>query len=341
VTGGALALSQVPRDAQALCELTLAHGSRSFALASRLLPQEMRRRAAVLYAFCRTVDDDVDLAPAGEHEARLAALVARVRSVYRGEGQAEPIWDAFAELVRDIELPREYPEELLLGMAMDVHGARYATLDELLLYCHRVAGVVGLMMCHVFGVERDSALRNAAHLGIAMQLTNVCRDVAEDWRLGRLYVPGSLLEGHELGSPNALPLELCPAPSREALSRAVRELLHVADDFYASAEQGFGALPARSALGVRAARHVYREIGSELCRRDCDVLAGRSVVPMRRKAVLVAQSLLESLWELPRRTRRSTYRAPSVLARFPEDILPLATPLPLSGASPCLLSPPL
>ena len=175
------------------CRLVLEQNSKSFALAGRLLQRSSARDAATLYGFCRHVDDAVDLAPAGTEASALLGLQARVRSVYAGEAQSEPLWHAFAELVRRVDLPETFVRELRAGRQMDVAGTRYETLEQLLLYCYRVAGVVGLMMCHVLGVRCDAALTNAAHLGMALQLTNISRDVLEDWQRGRVYVPRELL----------------------------------------------------------------------------------------------------------------------------------------------------
>src|SRR6185295_18712782 len=160
---------------------------------------------------------------------------------------------------------------------MDVRGARYDTLAELMLYCHRVAGVVGLMICHVFGLRHDAALVQAAQLGLGMQLTNICRDVAEDYALGRIYVPRALWEA--AGSPPSdgdLPSD---PETRQALARAIRELLDEADRYYAAAERGIHALPFRAGFAVRAASRLYRAIGQELRARACDPALGRAIVP--------------------------------------------------------------
>jgi phytoene synthase len=283
-----------------------------------------RADAAVLYTFCRRADDAIDQAAAGDGEHALAELERRVDSIYRGHAQADLAYRAFAELVRAVSLPRLYPDELLAGFAMDVRGTRYRSLDDLLLYCHRVAGVVGLMMCHVLGVDGEHALPPAAQLGIALQLTNICRDIAEDWQLGRLYLPEAVLARHgagslrdELGGP-------LPIAARAALCRTVEDLLELADRFYRSADRGLSALPYRSALAVRSARLVYSEIGHQLRRRGCDPLLGRVVVGTPRKLQLVLKGLTQSFRELPARAfRPAKYAAPERSVHFPEHILPL------------------
>src|SRR5690606_15809209 len=144
------------------------------------------------------------------------------------------------------------------------------TLRELSRYCYRVAGVVGLMMCNVMGVKDEAALDNAVHLGMAMQLTNICRDVAEDWERGRLYLPADLLA--DCGAPD-LARELGGAfPERAVapVARVLRVLLTHADRLYRSGDRGLAALPWRSALAVRTARRVYAAIGERVAAQHFD-----------------------------------------------------------------------
>lgn len=269
--------------------------SKSFALASRLLPPVVRDEAAIVYAFCRRADDAIDLAPAEEQPARLAALRAELDSVYRGEPMADAILAEFQTVVAARRIPREYPDELLAGMAMDAAGHFYRTLDDLLRYAFRVAGTVGLMMCHVMGVRRDDALRNATHLGVAMQLTNICRDVAEDWGRGRVYLPRDLLD--RAGAPPLAPGPGAPIPreTAPALARVVADLIALADRYYRSGDEGLSALAPRSALSVRAARLIYSRIGAILARRAFDPLSGRAVVSTARKLWLVARAAVETI----------------------------------------------
>ncbi|HEY0192578.1 MAG TPA: phytoene/squalene synthase family protein [Kofleriaceae bacterium] len=316
-------------DARAVadCHQTIAAGSKSFALANRLLSPLLADRAAVLYTWCRRADDAVDLAPAADADRQVARLRGELARCYGADPMTDPTLAALQAVIRETGLPRAYPEALLDGLAMDAAGAGYATLDELYLYCYRVAGVVGLMMSHVFGVRDDRALRQAVHLGLAMQLTNVCRDVAEDWERGRLYLPDDRLAAHgapglrqRLGQPvSALP--------RQAIAGAVRELLAIADRLYRSGGGGIPALPWRAGLAVRAARAIYARIGAELRRRGCDPLAGRAVVPTWRKLVLAATAFLHQLVRAPGallstlRGRRA--RPPRVIVRFPDDVAPI------------------
>ena len=304
-------------DAVLACRDVLARKSKSFALAARLLPPGVAADAAVVYAFCRRADDAIDLSPFGAREAALLKLRAEIASIYAGEPQADAQLSAFQEAALRRGIPRAYLDELLDGMAMDVRGTSYATLRELILYCHRVAGTVGLMMCHVMGVRDVHALRRAAHLGIAMQLTNICRDVAEDWDNGRLYLPRALL-GRAAPSIAAGPF---PLPLRERARAAVRVLLEEAERYYASADTGMGSLDFRCALAVRTARKVYSAIGRRIEAQGCDVLAGRAFVSGLRKLALAASALVSGLLDL--RLRLPAPGAPLAVVRFPDDVLPL------------------
>ena len=285
-------------------ERILRAGSRSFALAARLLPRRVRAEVAALYAYLRHVDDAVDLAPPDAQPARVAHLERELDALYAGAPHGDAVLAAFQQVVRAHRIPRLYPRELLAGMRMDAAQHEYATTEELLRYAYRVAGTVGLMLCHVFGLRDERVLANAAHLGIAMQLTNVCRDVAEDLARGRLYLPRALL-GEPLATAVAARRGGTLTPELAArLAPTLDHLLRCADHYYASGDAGMHALGLRTATAVRAARYVYAAIGTELRRRRLDPLAGRAVVPATTKAALVARALRESASELPRRLRR-------------------------------------
>jgi len=275
--------------------------SKSFALAARLLSPVARRRAERLYAWCRFADDAIDHAPTPLAAATaLAELRADLEAVYAGHPTSSMAAGMLAAVVDDCGLPREYPETLLAGMAMDAAGTRYHTFDELQVYCHRVAGVVGLMMCHALGVSDDRAGPHAGRLGIAMQLTNIARDVAEDWARGRLYLPLEWLPGEPKSGE--------PLPD-SAVAPAIERLLSAANEHYLAGDDGLIYLDRRSRLAVRVARTVYNEIGVMVRAAGCRPSAGRAVVPGRRKLWAV---LMAAARELPKRPGRPV-RPPSVV----------------------------
>jgi len=181
-----------------------------------------------------------------------------------------------------------------------------------------------LMMCHVMGVRDRRALRHAAHLGMAMQLTNICRDVLEDWQRGRLYLPEEILAscgaaglGKELGRP-------LPESYRGSLGLAVRSLLREADRFYRSGDAGMSLLDWRSALATRTARLVYARIGDRIAHQGYDVFAARAYVPLADKLRLVLGAAKRAPGDLLGELRQGLSREPLTdVLRFPEDVLPV------------------
>jgi len=321
-------------SARAEAQQTMAGGSKSFALAARLLGTRAASDGAVLYAWCRYVDDEIDCAPIAQAPKALASLQDQLKRIYErtngGPALGNTQLEAFAELVSRRNIPQAYPQALLDGMKMDVLGHSYTQDNDLSLYCFRVAGVVGLMMSHVLGLKDDKALVRATHLGMAMQLTNICRDVLDDWRLGRVYIPQALIAA-QLPATAPLPAFL-PAlqkiaqdePPQElaaALSATLATLLVRADKLYNSGALGLRDLPFRAALAIRVARLVYRDIGRVVARRGHNILAGRAVVSGRRKAWLVLRALFEGFCEIPSRLRDSRpVKIPQTILSYPDDI---------------------
>lgn len=275
------------------CRAVIAEKSKSFALASKLLPAESRDDVIALYAWCRRADDAIDNVAEEHQSAAVDKLFTEMKSVYSGEAQKEPVLQLFQGLIAKYQIPEEYPLELVRGMDMDARGVRYTDLRELLLYCYRVAGVVGLMMCHILGVRSKAALAQAAHLGIAMQLTNISRDVAEDWERGRLYIPAEWLPA-TLAQPEAG--QSVPKTAESSLKEQVARLLSLADDYYKSADRGIPSLPFRAALAVRAARSVYSAIGNKIRRVDFAIFDRRVYVSTSHKLLLCFGAFLWTLF---------------------------------------------
>jgi 15-cis-phytoene synthase len=291
----------------------LAAGSKSFALAGRLFPRRCRDDAAVVYGFCRRADDLVDRAPPERAAAAVASLQREVAAVYSGAPLTHPVLAAFQEVTIRRAIPRDVVEDLVAGFASDARPLPivYRSWEELLLYCYRVAGTVGLMMCQVMGTRDPRAARHAAALGMAMQLTNIARDVAEDWAQGRLYLPREALGPEGAGLVPGGPL----LPGTAAvLSRAVPRLLAAAEPFYRCGDAGLHALDGRSALAVHAARLIYSAIGQRLAARGCDVSGPRVVVPGWWKLLLLVRAGWQVLRRgLSRRTRRAGPALPGPL----------------------------
>lgn len=291
------------------------HG-RTFALASRLLPPERRRATFVLYAWYRRADDAVDEAPPEARPGAALRVRDEVDEVYGAAELSDPLLLALREVVRVHRVPRLYFDEFVAGLVTDSGPVALRTHGELMRYCYRVAGTVGAVMAHVLGASSPEALRHAAHLGMAMQLTNICRDVAADFLGGRVYLPEALTGGLPRAGG------VVPAWARPVVARSVATLLDEAESLYRSGDRGLAALGWRTALAIRAARLMYAEIGAEIRRRGYDVSSGRVVVPAWRKLMLLGWTLVRGL-----SGRYATERAASALAapqlRYPEDVLPV------------------
>ncbi len=271
-------------DLQA-CESLMRGGSRSFFAASRVLPSRIRSAAVALYAFCRVADDAIDLAP--DPALALVALRRRLDRIYAGLPLPTDADTALAGIVGPYALPRGLLEALLEGFQWDAEGREYETIEQVCDYGARVAGTVGALMALVMGTRSPPAIARACELGVAMQLTNIARDVGEDARNGRLYLPRQWLreEGVDvqrwLQAPRWTP----------AIARVVARVLAYADDLYQRAPQGIAYLPRDCRPAIQAARLVYAEIGREIERRGLDSVSGRAVVGTARKRWLMVRAL--------------------------------------------------
>lgn len=275
-----------PRADHQACQRALRHGSRTFMAASLLLPRAVRGPACALYAFCRLADDAIDGAHA-EPDA-VQRLHERLDRVYRGLPLDHPADRALTPVVQAFAIPQALPAALLDGFAWDAQGRRYDTLEQLHDYAARVAGSVGAMMALLMGARSPAAVARACDLGVAMQLSNIARDVGEDARMGRLYLPRQWLQEAGLVAEDWL-----AAPRYSpALGQVVQRLLGAADQLYARADAGIGSLRAGCRPGIRAARRLYADIGHEVARRGLDSVTQRAVVPSRRKAGLLLHALL-------------------------------------------------
>lgn len=270
----------------AACRAILRAGSKSFAAAAPLLPRRVRLSTTVLYAFCREADDAIDLAPAAG-DAAVDALRARLDRVYAGKPDDAPVDRALAVVVERERLPRALLDALLEGMAWDTQGRRYPSLADLHAYAARVAGAVGAMLAVVMGCRSAAMVARACDLGIAMQLTNVARDVGEDARRGRIYLPLSWLE--EAGIE---PERWLASPRHsEALGRLVARLLACAEELYVRADAGIDRLPADCRTAIRAARVIYADIGRSIARAGFDSVNRRAYVGAGRKLWLLGRAL--------------------------------------------------
>ena len=276
------------RSDLAACRDMLRGGSRTFFAAARVLPARVARPATALYAFCRLADDLIDCDGDG---GGLAALRERLNAIYAGRPLPHPADRALAGVVARFALPQTLLDALLEGFAWDASGRRFETLDELHDYAARVAGSVGAAMAVLMGVRAPALVARACDLGAAMQLTNIARDVGEDARAGRLYLPLQWLREAGL-DPEEFVARPCFSP---ALGGVVRNLLDAAAVLYDRADGGIAGLPWDCRPGIAAARMLYARIGAEVARNGYDSVSRRAVVPAGRKAWLVGRATLASL----------------------------------------------
>ncbi len=272
-------------------EAVLARHGRSFWLAARFLSPDQRRDAALLYSFCRHVDDLVDEA---DDPAHAALELARIRAELRGERPPGEQVAAVRALASRRGVPLHALLDLVDGVEGDLGTVAVADDGELLRYCYRVAGAVGLAMCPLIGVQDPRAAAFAVDLGVGMQLTNICRDVLEDAGRQRCYLPQTRL----IAAGTSQAELLAGQASSTAVAAVVRELLVLAARYYDSAERGMAAIPWRARLAIRVAARVYRAIGRRLLsRHGGDALHGRTVVPTAVRLWLAGGALLRSLVE--------------------------------------------
>ncbi len=301
---------------------SITQGSKSFRAASRLFDSRTREDAWLLYAWCRACDDAIDGQDHGhghveltqaQRRERLDRLYAVTCAALRGEPMDDPTFAAFQRVAFRARLPEQYPLEHLQGFGMDVEERTYETLEEVLVYCWHVAGVVGVMMTLVMGPRDEATLRRAQDLGIAFQLTNIARDAVDDARAGRIYLPAAWLR--EAGI-TPTPEAVADPANRAAVHAVARRLLSVAEPYYDSAREGLRWLPYRSVMAVAAARGVYREIGRKLIRKGPGAWEKRVSVGKPMKLWLFGRSLLITLWIMTLHRGRAAPKRPDLWSRI-------------------------
>lgn len=315
--------ADIPSIDMAACEELMRGGSKSFFAASSLLPQRVRMPAIALYAFCRVADDAID-----EHSddpLAMQNLQKRLAAIY--DGQPEPIIEdrAMAMVAHRYGLPRELPEALLEGFAWDAAGRHYDKIEDLHHYCARVAGSVGAMMAMIMGITNPDALARACELGNAMQLTNIARDVGEDARNGRLYLPRSWMRQAGI-NPHTW---LADPQFTPALGDVVGRLLLEADRLYQRGSSGIAALPRDCRSAILAASTIYAEIGRVIADRQMNSIDGRAVVGNTRKLTLLC--LAKARAQLPTRCEPE---APLPAIQFLVDACALPGERKINGITP-------
>jgi len=267
-------------------EATRAHAT-SFFFASRLLPAQKKCAAYALYAFCRWVDDSFDEMEAGKTAPESTALFVALDEILAGRSTL-PFAPAFAATCREYDIERAWCCDLIEGCARDRLPLRLANLAELEIYCYYVASIVGIMMSRIFGLQDAALLPRAVEMGLAMQLTNILRDVREDFERGRIYLPAE-----DLARFNISEDQLREGRANDNWRALMRFETARARAWYAGAELGLPGLDNDgSRMTARVMERVYAGILTEIERAQGDVFTGRRYVPLWRKCLILGQCLL-------------------------------------------------
>ncbi|OUW04741.1 MAG: hypothetical protein CBD16_01655 [Betaproteobacteria bacterium TMED156] len=266
----------------------MAVGSKSFFAASRLFPERLSTPATIIYAYCRLADDLVDY---GGGFRAIDELNDRLDAIYSGKPKNLGVDRDFAQVVKTFKIPIEYPKALIEGFLWDVQGRKYQNIDQLCDYSARVAGSVGAMIALVMRVRDTEVIARACELGIAMQLTNIARDVGEDAKMGRLYLPTDWFFEEKIDPENWLKN---PGSSIK-IKRIIKKLLSEADKYYQRSDEAITVLPRDCRRAIYAARLIYAEIGHKIEEMDHDSVNNRAVVAFQRKLILILLSYYKSL----------------------------------------------
>ena len=276
-----------------VCRRITRQYAKTFYFASACLPRETRRHAYAVYGFCRWADNGVDEASDLADATRKVEQARRVLESAYGDRSVPHGLEAFRRTVRERTIPKPLFDALLDGMAMDLSTTRYTDFAALDLYCYRVAGVVGLMMTHVFGFKGEQCLPRALALGTAMQLTNILRDIAEDWSRGRLYLPQD-----ELAAAGITEAQIAEGQCDSRFRDFMRDQIARARGYYAESESGIPDLiGASSRLTVRVMGRLYGGILAAIERLDYDVFRSRAYVPRRTKLATLSSCVAETARE--------------------------------------------
>lgn len=265
--------------------------ARTFSFAARFLPGRERQAAETLYAFCRYVDDLVDEPAPGRSPAEVRSELADWDAWLAGGAptdQDDPLRAALAETIEAFGLPRDCLRRLIEGQLWDLERRSFTTRRDLEAYCYQVASTVGLAMAHILGAPGPLAGRHAAQLGLAMQLTNILRDVAEDLDRGRVYLSSRELARHRDARAGLVARRTTPG-----LTAVVGSLARHARQYYAQDRRGIPMLPPACRFPIYLAASLYERILDKIERRECDVFAGRAATGSTEKALLAARALIE------------------------------------------------
>jgi 15-cis-phytoene synthase len=290
------------KEAYKYCESVTREHAKSFYFANKFLPKDKQKAVYALYALCRNVDDEVDAAEVRSERDAIRAVEnwqSKLNEVYSGEWSANEkndenpdaghVFTAWEDMLRTYAIPQEIPLDLMRGVLMDTHTNRYETFEELYVYCYRVASTVGLMSSEILGYTNKKALEFAEALGIAMQLTNILRDIREDSEMNRIYLPQEDLRRFGVSEE-----QIFAGEPDENFVRMMKFQIERARSFYREGERGIPLLEKDSRFCVLLASRIYGQILDEIEKQDYDVFQKRAFTTRGQKLLSVPKIWRES-----------------------------------------------
>lgn len=282
------------------CESVTKFHAKSFYFAAKFLPKNKQRAVYPIYAFCRHVDDEIDEIGDGDLESSIQAVERwrqKLEKVYEGKSQKEKdkiededlVFTAWQDLLRTYEIPKKLPLELVEGVLMDTTIKRYETFDELYVYCYRVASTVGLMSSEILGYTEKIALEYAEAMGIAMQLTNILRDVKEDAAIGRIYLPQEDLRAFNVSEEQITANEF-----DDNFAALMKFQVARAREYYQNGEKGIALLEKDSRFTVLLASRIYGKILDEIERQNYNVFLRRARTSKMQKIFSIPKIWFQS-----------------------------------------------
>ncbi|MDQ3320869.1 MAG: phytoene/squalene synthase family protein [Acidobacteriota bacterium] len=287
-------------NAYKYCESVTKKHAKSFYFAAKFLPKQKQKPIYALYALCRSVDDEVDEAEVSSEADAVKAVELwkeKLNEIYLGENKTENqttdeqnlVLVAWQNLLQTYKIPQNLPLELMKGVVSDTHVKRYETFEELYVYCWRVASTVGLMSSEIFGYEKPETLDYAEALGIAMQLTNILRDVKEDAAMGRIYLPREDLRRFNVSEEQIFAGEI-----NRNFAELIKFQVERARNYYAESYKGIALLEKDTRFTVLLALRIYSRILGEIERQNYDVFQKRAHTSFRQKVFSIPKIWLEA-----------------------------------------------
>tara|TARA_R110001606_G_scaffold101487_3_gene222878 strand:- start:3210 stop:4145 length:936 start_codon:yes stop_codon:yes gene_type:complete len=297
--------------------ISIERGSKSFARASKLFSKQTRERAWLLYYWCRACDDLADgqdhghgMSAIANPEKTIAAMRMMTARAHGGEQTGNPPFDAFGVVAQECHIPKYFADDMIAGFSLDARGWRPESEEDLFQYCYHVAGAVGCMMAVVMGVSaRDQeVLDRACDLGLAFQLANIARDIAEDAQAGRCYLPKNWLTEARID-----PDHIMDPARRDALIMLIERLCDLAGEYEISARVGASSLPFRSRWAVLAAAGIYGDIAREIKKSDGASLDRRIYTSKGKKLGWIVKAFGQAMIKSARRDRQGLWTRPRAI----------------------------